>query len=369
MSPVTRPEDSTDSDPAAATADTGQHRPHRRVKSSDGVIVALHDLDGSESRAGDAADGAKSPGTAADVVHGANDPAHTVGGTHGDGIDAKRADLADLTHGPAAVGVGTGPDGAARATVLFCHPTGFHGMVWAPVAAQLADVAHCWALDFRGHGDSETPAPASLGWNHMADDVLAVIDELGAERLYGVGHSMGGAALILTELARPGTWEGLWLYEPIIFPPFEGPRPSGHPMAEAARRRKALFPNRETALFNYASKPPLGALHPDALEAYVSYGFRDLPDGTVELKCTPETEAKVFENGMGLDAFRHLDRVACPVTVCASGDGAPPAMVGPLVAEALPHGHSERFLQLSHFGPMEDPGAIAASIRPMLTTT
>ena len=31
--------------------------------------------------------------------------------------------------------------------VLLCHPTGFLGMTWAPLAAELADVAHCWALD------------------------------------------------------------------------------------------------------------------------------------------------------------------------------------------------------------------------------
>ncbi|MGH9209622.1 MAG: alpha/beta fold hydrolase [Acidimicrobiales bacterium] len=278
--------------------------------------------------------------------------------------------------------------GGSGPTVLFCHPTGFLGMTWAPLAAALADRAHCWALDFRGHGDSTLPGPASLDWQHMADDVLAVVDHLDATPLYGVGHSMGGAALALTEELRPGLWAGLWFYEPILFPRFDGestpirpdrsseirpdagslPQPATNPMANGARRRKAVFPDRATARLNYSSKLPLRVLHPAALDAYVAYGFRDRSDGSVELKCDPEVEARTFEgSGGGHDIFAGLGSVRCPTTVAAGGDGSPPARMAPLVAEALPHGRFERMAQLTHFGPMEDPAAVAASIAPILT--
>ena len=274
--------------------------------------------------------------------------------------------------------------------LLLCHPTGFHGLAWAPVAAALSDVAHCWALDFRGHGDSNLPASGSLDWQGMADDVRAVLDHLGGSgdgRPSGVGHSMGGTALFLTEQAHPGTWSSLWCYEPIVFPrldeagaievPPDGappggrpardlPRPRQNPLAAASRRRKAVFPNREAALQNYASKPPLDVLDPAALAAYVDHGFRDRPDGSVELKCAPETEARVFESGVGHDAFAGLGAVTCPTVVAASGDGAPPARVAALVAEGLPNGRLERFPELTHFGPLEAPVVVAASIRASL---
>jgi pimeloyl-ACP methyl ester carboxylesterase len=273
--------------------------------------------------------------------------------------------------------------GGTGQAVLFCHATGFHGMIWAPVAAELADAAHCWALDLRGHGDSSLPASGSLDWRGMADDALAAADHLGGDRILGVGHSLGGAALLLAEEERHGTWDGLWCYEPIVFPRLDGraaavatglvdpddpPRPVTNPMARAARRRKAVFPDRETALLNYASKPPLDVFHPAAMEAYVTYGFRDRSDGHVELKCAPETEARTFEANMSHDAFGGLGSVACPVTVAASGDASPPARVAPLVADALPRSRFERFPRLTHFGPMEDPGAIAGSIRTMLAS-
>jgi len=257
--------------------------------------------------------------------------------------------------------------------LLFCHPTGFHGMTWAPLASHLADVAHGWALDFRGHGDSTSPASLDFAWDGMADDVLAVIDHFHLAQsgtLRAVGHSMGGAALLLAELRHPGAMAGLWLFEPIVIPPFEGMGPAHNPMAASARRRRPWFPDRDTAYANFATKPPLDTLDPAALRAYVDHGLRpgDAHDGhdghdAVELKCSPEVEALVFENSMSTKLFDRLGDVHVPVTVAVSGDGGGPAQVGPLIADALPHGRIERFPQLTHFGPMEDPAGMAAAIR------
>src|SRR6266540_5356830 len=62
--------------------------------------------------------------------------------------------------------------------LLLCHPTGFHAMVWAPLAQHLRATAHCWAVDFRGHGDSTLPDDGDLRWSGMGEDVLAVVDFL-----------------------------------------------------------------------------------------------------------------------------------------------------------------------------------------------
>ena len=254
--------------------------------------------------------------------------------------------------------------GGDGATALFAHPTGFLGLTWAPMAAAMADVAHGWALDFRGHGDSTSPAGMDFAWRGMADDVEAVVAELGGGPLWGVGHSMGGTALLTAEARRPGTFSGLWLYEPIVSPfrGTEGPRVNF--MAEAARRRRPWFPDRETAYDNFSAKPPLNALDPAALRAYVDHALADRPDdGVVALKCTPEVEARVFEGGFGQDTFGVLERVLCPVTLVIGADGPGPAGFGPPVAEALPAGRLERHPELTHFGPMEQPAAMAASVR------
>jgi hypothetical protein len=138
-------------------------------------------------------------------------------------------------------------------------------------------------------------------------------------------------------------------------------------MAGAARRRRARFADREAAYANFASKPPLDSLTPAALRAYVDHGLHDAPDGDgVELACTPETEARVFDNGMSHDTFAGLGEVGCPVTVAAGRDAAGPAQMAAVIAAALPHGTLERHPTLTHFGPMVDPTAMAGAVRTAL---
>lgn len=257
--------------------------------------------------------------------------------------------------------------GGSGPTLVFCHATGLHGRVWDPLAAALGDDMARLALDFRGHGATVTPPDADLVWTSMAADLLAVVDAVaGGGPVFAVGHSMGGAAIVLAELARPGVIAGAWLFEPIIVPrsdsPFTG---AGNPLAEAARRRREVFDSRDAAYERYRSRPPFASCDPRALRAYVDHGMIDLPDGTVRLACRGDVEARVFE-GSVTGIFERLHEVTAPVVVAAGGDGAPPAAVAPAIAAALAHGRHETFPHLTHFGPLEAPEAVAAAVRGAL---
>jgi pimeloyl-ACP methyl ester carboxylesterase/membrane-associated phospholipid phosphatase len=257
---------------------------------------------------------------------------------------------------------GTGP------TLILAHATGFHGRVWEPFARAVADEFHCLAIDFSGHGDTPlaTASEDALDWTTFRDDVLATLDRLvGDGPVFGVGHSKGGAALILAEEARPGSFASLYLFEPIVFPrrpPGSLIDPANHPLAVGARKRREVFASRDEAYDNYAAKPPLAALHPDALRAYVDHGFEDLPDGTVRLKCRPFDEAATYAGSTSHDAFDHLDLVTCPVTVAGGDDGGAPALNTLALAEALPVGRLEILDGVGHFGPLEDPDRLASHV-------
>ncbi|HJR24326.1 MAG TPA: alpha/beta hydrolase [Acidimicrobiales bacterium] len=260
--------------------------------------------------------------------------------------------------------------GRGRPTLL-CHATGFHGAVWEPFARALPDDLERWAVDFRGHGASVVPPEHPLDWGGFRDDVLAVVDgiDLPPGRVLGVGHSMGGAALVLAEQARPGTFAGLWLFEPIVPPPGWLPgrddpeRPN--PMADTAIRRRAEFPSAGAALANYASKPPLDRLRADALHAYVRHGFVPLtedPAGPVRLACRPEDEARVFRGAPAHNGFARLGEVRCPVVIaCGEEPAGPRSFVEPVV-DALPEGRLHLFTGLGHFGPLEAPDLVAAAV-------
>ena len=251
--------------------------------------------------------------------------------------------------------------------LLFAHATGFCAAVWGPVAHHLSE-RHCWALDFRCHGRSGRPDNDDLAWRGTGDDVLAVVDELGLAGSDGVGHSMGGAALLLAEQRRPGTFAHLWAFEPVVIPPGVLPDdPKANSLATGAARRRDTFPSAQAAFDNFASKPPLNTFTPEALSAYVDGGFETEADGSVRLRCRPADESRFYLMGGQHDAYDHLAEVHCPVTIVRGAEDFGPYMFAPAIVERLPHGRLIDEPSLSHFGPMDNPELIADLIRASTT--
>jgi len=243
------------------------------------------------------------------------------------------------------------------------HATGFCGPVLAPLAAALTSRFHCWTYDARGHGDTGSPPGLDWNWSGFADDVLAVVDGLALIRPYAFGHSSGGAAMLEAEARRPGTFDALWCYEPIVWPEItEELKASRRPLISGALKRRDRFPSRQEAYENFASKPPLESLDPRALRAYVDCGFAPDSDG-VRLRCPPFVEAAIYRQGLVHDGFSRLREVGCPVTI---GRGDRSLAVELHVAQAqvdqLPHATLVTFPELGHFGPLEGVTSVAAAM-------
>ena len=257
--------------------------------------------------------------------------------------------------------------GGHGAPVLLAHATGFHGHAWAEVAEDLvAHGRHVFSWDFRGHGDSGE-SPTGYSWDGFAADALAIVDHLGLAgdpELVACGHSKGGAALLLGEEARPGTYTRIWAYEPILFKSMEPlPPDADFTLARTARKRRDEWSSLDEAYSAFASKPPLNAMTERSLHAYVDYGRRDRGDGVFELKCRPEVEAEVYTMAPANGAFARLDEIRVPVRV-VSGEKSTSIddELAAAIAERIPRGSVEVMRGLGHFGPQEDPAACVASI-------
>src|SRR5688572_3956030 len=95
-------------------------------------------------------------------------------------------------------------DGTGRA-ILLSHATGFHGHCYAPLAAELADRFHSFAIDYRGHGATAAPTGWDVSWDGYGDDAHTVAAALAPSGgLIGFGHSMGGTALLMAAHRQPG---------------------------------------------------------------------------------------------------------------------------------------------------------------------
>lgn len=253
--------------------------------------------------------------------------------------------------------------------LLISHATGFLAAVYGPLAAELGRHFHVWAIDFRGHGDSTARADGDQGWHGMTQDLLACVDALDTTGVtgpfVGFGHSMGGAVTLDAARLRPGTFRSIVAFEPIVPPTAAAPgmQARDNHMSGPARRRRPSFASASDALARYAARPPLDQFRADVLWRYVTDGFRELPDGGVTLKCTPEAEAGTFE-GAGSLTQDDLGGIDAPVLVMlgARQPELPPAQFAPKVAAALPRGELLEYPTFGHFGPFQDPLRIALDL-------
>jgi pimeloyl-ACP methyl ester carboxylesterase len=264
--------------------------------------------------------------------------------------------------------------GGTGSPVLLSHATGFHAHCWEPVAHSLNSQHHVVGLDHRGYGDAETVDPATMTWDQYGLDALAAARHLYAqhnEPIVGIGHSMGGASLLMAAHGEPHLFKALFVFEPIVFPPPDpdaGERPES-PLPAGARKRRSRFPTFEAAIENFAAKPPMAAFNAVAREAYVRHGFKPTTDGDIELKCLPEHEARTYETGGSSGAWNSLPAITTPVWVL-SGAIAPfqPSTFAITVAERIPASTYVRWDEVGHFGPLEKPELISQYVATVIAT-
>ncbi|MFH8221876.1 alpha/beta fold hydrolase [Streptomyces sp. NPDC018057] len=121
-----------------------------------------------------------------------------------------------------------GPADAPPVVLLHCR--GADGTDWAPVARRLAGgprPRRVYAPDLRGHGGSSRPGdrPGAYAHEALRDDVLGLLDVLGAERADIVGHSLGGAVACLIAQHAPSRVRRLVLEDVPVPLPLDPPRP------------------------------------------------------------------------------------------------------------------------------------------------
>ncbi|MFM7950406.1 MAG: alpha/beta fold hydrolase [Acidimicrobiaceae bacterium] len=261
---------------------------------------------------------------------------------------------------------------ASKSNILFSHANGFHGRCFDPVIATLIADYEGVSFDLRGHCDSVVSSDWPVAWQGYGDDALAMAKQISKPPI-AVGHSMGGAALVMAALVETKLFRALILYEPIIFPSaireIAAKNNAPSPLVEGARRRRKTFASRADAFANYASKPPMNAFDPRALHAFVDYGFRDAPDH-IELKCAPEHEARNFEMGAIHETWDSLKDLRVPTWVVsgAQHQGQPSGFAAS-IAEQISNSHFVEWQDLGHFGPMQQPERLADLIREVDSLT
>ncbi|GAN03791.1 alpha/beta hydrolase [Mucor ambiguus] len=208
-----------------------------------------------------------------------------------------------------------GKNSNRKLVFLFNHAMGYHKEVFHPIMKRFLDQLRnqreydqtditfiSW--DDRHHGESARLNEGCLSDDHSttdsALDTKQVIDFFDSKAKYdlflGVGHSLGAKSLLLCDYYFPGTFNGLFLIEPVVYATMKEAMSIASVVAKNFRKRPEEWEKAEEFRESFLSKNIYKAFHPEVLELYANYGLYKTDKHTYKLKCTRRSEEVVFGN-------------------------------------------------------------------------
>ena len=172
------------------------------------------------------------------------------------------------------------PEGDAPAVLLVHGVTAHHGS-WFAVADAAPDL-DLVAPDLRGRGGSRSlPGPA--GMREHADDLAALLDHLGLDRVVVAGHSMGAFVSVVMADRHPDRVSRLVLVDgglPLDVPPgMSTDEVIAAVLGPAVQRLSMVFPTREAYVDFWRAHPAFSGGVGPGLAAYFEAHLGLAPEG------------------------------------------------------------------------------------------
>jgi pimeloyl-ACP methyl ester carboxylesterase len=261
----------------------------------------------------------------------------------------------------------------AQPTVVLAHATGFHARCWDRVVANLDAARHVIAIDQRGHGRSAKIPP--FNWESFGGDLARFVAALDLERIVGVGHSMGGHAVVQAAASEQSRFERLLLVDPVIMDPalyasLKGAMGNQRAQDHPTSKRNNLWPSWREMFDRLKGRGSFSVWRSDVLEDYCRWGVLPNPDGAgFVLACPPLVEASIYTGSGGRDIHELFAKITVPVTVLRGEKRtrleAMDFLASPTwehLADQFPKGRDVYLPHLTHFIPMQDPELVARFI-------
>lgn len=107
--------------------------------------------------------------------------------------------------------------------LIILHGLFGSGENWRSQAKWLEPWFTVYRVDLRNHGQS--PHSPEVGYDHMVEDLLELIERLDLRRVTLLGHSMGGKVAMGTALSHPDWVDALVVVDmaPKVYPPLNRP--------------------------------------------------------------------------------------------------------------------------------------------------
>jgi pimeloyl-ACP methyl ester carboxylesterase len=234
----------------------------------------------------------------------------------------------------------------------------------ASLADELVDGYTVYRYQQRGLAPSSIEGPFTVD-AHMSD-MIAVLEAIGENRVWLVGHSWGGHLALHFAGAHPDHLLGLVVVDPL------GVLGDGGESDMEVRMAERMSPESAARLYELDEKAMRGEGQPgDALEAFSivwpTY-FADpenapaMPPIEMSLRCYSETFASIREEMARQSLPTLLHRVSVPSVFVLGGDSPMPIHHGELSAALIPGASIEIAEGCGHFPWLERPGVVRVAL-------
>ncbi len=256
---------------------------------------------------------------------------------------------------------------ASSPPLVMMHGIGLCAQVWNANARDLSADYRVICPDLRGHGDTDKPG-TGYTFLDLGADIAAIIQALGLERPFGVGHSAGGMALLLADSSHPGIVGKVALLDTRVGPsPMEmlTPEEQRDRMARTAQKR-SVWNSRDEMFDAYRHRRTFTTWTDEVFTDYIDGGTWLLDDGRVEIKCPNDAEAAFYVARQELNPPEILKGLGGDYLLLVGEYDGRQMEDDPAVQHLMREAGSFRLKPLgrgSHFVPMEHPDHCLAEIR------
>ncbi len=204
--------------------------------------------------------------------------------------------------------------------VMF-HGAGMCGGTWEPIVQRLEGRLHCITPDMRSHGETEG-STVPISWELLAEDVAGFLSALDLRQVVVAAHSFGAGSAIFASARISDRVAGGYFIEPTPFAQLTRTADDRERFRQAhqgVRNKRRAFRSRQEMFESIKGRGGFRFVTDESLWAYVNHGTRERSDGSVELKCTPESEAAFFDAQVDASSmWSMLARITYPVTLVYS---------------------------------------------------
>jgi len=254
----------------------------------------------------------------------------------------------------------------SKQIIHFAHANGFPAKTYNKLFSNLEDDFEIGYLERHAHNPK---FPVTDGWERLRDELREELQKRYAQKIIGVGHSLGGVLHLLVAVENPKIYKAIILLDaPVIsrlssagikvlkrMNLMEKFSPS-----QITRFRRAVWETKIEALEHFQRKEKFANFDAGVLRDYIEYGTTETQSG-VKLFFEPKIEAKIYRT-----IPHNLPKLRGKLSIPVAYIGGTHSREAKLARISFMQKHFPfefKFIEGSHLFPLENPKGTAETIK------